>query len=144
MDCSLAKPLGAWDSPGKNSEVGSHSLVQGSNLGLLHSRQILYSLRNFVHLRKRREEAVAATFTLVGPELKSQTLQTAPRHLSFGSSKALGVSLPKAGPLRSYLPVSSAAHLPHPGPSHRMTLLWLGDLGTAKKSRGSPQWPQES
>ena len=79
---------------------------------------------------------MAATFTLVGPELKSQTLKAAPRHLSFGPSKALGVSLPKAGPLHSYLR--------HPGPSHRMMLLWLGDLETAKKSRGSPQWPQES
>ena len=36
-----------WNSPGKNSGVGCHSLVQrifltqGSNLGLLHCRQIL-------------------------------------------------------------------------------------------------------
>ena len=40
-----------WDSPGKNTGVGSHSLLQGifltqgSNLGLLHCRQILYCLR---------------------------------------------------------------------------------------------------
>ena len=39
-----------WDSPGKNTGVGCHSLLQGifltqgSNLGLLHCRQILYSL----------------------------------------------------------------------------------------------------
>ena len=39
-----------WNSPGKNTEVGSHSLLQGifttqrSNLGLLHCRQILYCL----------------------------------------------------------------------------------------------------
>ena len=37
-----------WDSPGKNTGVGSHSLLQGIfltqglNLGLLHGRQILY------------------------------------------------------------------------------------------------------
>ena len=36
-----------WDSPGKNTGVGCHSLLQGvfltqgSNLGLLHCRQIL-------------------------------------------------------------------------------------------------------
>ena len=36
-----------WDSPGKNTGVGCHSLlysifpIQGSNLGLLHCRQIL-------------------------------------------------------------------------------------------------------
>ena len=39
-----------WNSPGKNIRVGSHSLLQGIfltqglNLGLLHCRQILYSL----------------------------------------------------------------------------------------------------
>ena len=39
-----------WDSPGKNTGVGSHSLLQGifltqgSNLCLLHCRQILYHL----------------------------------------------------------------------------------------------------
>ena len=38
------------DSPGKNTGVGSHTLLQGifltqgSNLGLLHYRQILYHL----------------------------------------------------------------------------------------------------
>ena len=39
-----------WNSPGKNTGVGCHSLLQGifptqgSNLGLLHYRQILYHL----------------------------------------------------------------------------------------------------
>ena len=39
-----------WDSPGNNTGVGSHSLLQpifpmqGSNLGLLLCRQILYHL----------------------------------------------------------------------------------------------------
>ena len=38
--------LSPWDSPGKNTLVGSHYLLgtQGSNLGLLHCRQILYCL----------------------------------------------------------------------------------------------------
>ena len=41
-----------WNSPGKNTTVGCHSLLhstfpsQGSNLGLLHCRQILYHLSN--------------------------------------------------------------------------------------------------
>ena len=30
-----------WDSPGKNSGMGSHSLLQELNPGLLHCRQIL-------------------------------------------------------------------------------------------------------
>ena len=39
-----------WNSPGKNAEVSSHSLLQGIlptqglNLGLLHCKQILYCL----------------------------------------------------------------------------------------------------
>ena len=39
-----------WDSPGKSTGAGSHSvlqgilLTQGSDLGLLHCRQILYCL----------------------------------------------------------------------------------------------------
>ena len=42
--------LRPWDSPGKSTRVGCHSLLQGifltqeSNLGLLHYRQILYHL----------------------------------------------------------------------------------------------------
>ena len=41
-----------WNSPGKNTGVGSHSLLQGIflrqglNLGLLHQRQILYCVSN--------------------------------------------------------------------------------------------------
>ena len=43
-----ARLLCPWDSPGKNTGVGSLSLLQwifptqGSNLGLLHCRQVLY------------------------------------------------------------------------------------------------------
>ena len=50
MDYSPARLLCPWNSPGKNTEVGSHSLLQrilltqGSNLGLLHCRRTLYHL----------------------------------------------------------------------------------------------------
>ena len=51
MDCGLgATVLYPWDSSGKNTGVGSHSLLQGifltqgSNLGLPHCRQTLYHL----------------------------------------------------------------------------------------------------
>ena len=51
IDCSLpARFLCLWNSPGKNTGLGSHSLLQGifltqgSNQGLLHCRQILYHL----------------------------------------------------------------------------------------------------
>ena len=45
-----ARLLCPWNSPGRNTGVGSHSLLQGifptqgSNPGLLHCRQIVYSL----------------------------------------------------------------------------------------------------
>ena len=51
MDCMQpARLLCPWNSPGKNTRVGSHSLLQGifqtqgSNPGLLHCKQILYCL----------------------------------------------------------------------------------------------------
>ena len=61
MDYRPSRLLCSWNSPGKNTRVGSHSLLQrifptqGSNLGLSHCRQILYHLshqgRSFVVLR---------------------------------------------------------------------------------------------
>ena len=50
MDCSLPGSSVHGDSPGKNTEVGFHALLQGifpnqgSNPGLLHCGQILYHL----------------------------------------------------------------------------------------------------
>jgi len=50
MDCSLPGSSVHGDSPGKNTGVGFHTLLQGvfltqgSNPGLLHCRQILYCL----------------------------------------------------------------------------------------------------
>ena len=52
-DCSLPVSSCPWNSPGKNTGVGSHSLLngffptQGSNPGLLQCRQILYHLHFF-------------------------------------------------------------------------------------------------
>jgi len=50
MDCSLPGSSVHGDSPGKNTGVGCHALLQGifptqgSNLGLPYCRQILYCL----------------------------------------------------------------------------------------------------
>ena len=47
MDCSRLRLLSAWNSPGKNTRVGSHSLLQEisptqeSNSDLLHCKQTL-------------------------------------------------------------------------------------------------------
>ena len=52
MDGSPTRLLCPWDSPGKNTWVGSHFLLQGIfltqglNLGLLHCRQTLYCLNH--------------------------------------------------------------------------------------------------
>ena len=49
-DCSLPRSSVAWNSPGKNTGEGSHSLfqgifpIQGLNPGFPHCRQILYCL----------------------------------------------------------------------------------------------------
>ena len=50
MDYTRQAPWSPWDSPGKNTRVGCHSLLQGIfltqrlNPGLLHCRLILYRL----------------------------------------------------------------------------------------------------
>ena len=61
MDCSPARLLRPWNSPGKNTGVGCHSflqgnfLTQGSNPGLRHCRQILYcSSHQGNHLSQQR------------------------------------------------------------------------------------------
>ena len=57
-----------WDSPGKNTGVGCHSLpqriflTQGSNPGLLHCRQILCHLSYREDVRKKTH----AKFSVVG------------------------------------------------------------------------------
>ena len=54
-----ARLLCPWNSPGKNTGVGCHSLLQrifltqGSNPGLLHCRQILYH-RSYRYINKRQ------------------------------------------------------------------------------------------
>ena len=60
LDCNLlARLLCPWDSPGKNTGVGSHSLFQGifpthgSNLGLLNCRQTVYCLSHQQALLRR-------------------------------------------------------------------------------------------
>ena len=58
VDC-VARFLCPWDSVGKNTGVGCHFLLQGilltqgSNLGLLHCRQILYHLSHQGNRKKR-------------------------------------------------------------------------------------------
>ena len=56
-----ARLLSPWDSPGKNTGVGCHALLQGvfltqgSNPGLLHCRQILYPWTTYEAHGKHRE-----------------------------------------------------------------------------------------
>ena len=60
MDCIAHQPPleEEWNSPGKNSGVGSHSLLQGIflsqelNRGLLHCRQIRYRLSHHMFTKK--------------------------------------------------------------------------------------------
>ena len=62
MDCS--SPGSLWDSPGKSTGVGCQGLLQGifltqgSNLGLLHRKQILY------HLSQQGSPSVVNTSTV--------------------------------------------------------------------------------
>ena len=55
MDCSSPGSSVHGESPGKNTGVGCHFRLQGSNLSLLHWRQILYHLS---HRGSRRPTSI--------------------------------------------------------------------------------------
>ena len=69
-----------WNSPGKNTGVGHHSLLQGifptqgSNLGLLHCRRILYCLShhelNFILQMKWRPSEISSQPVSIGSRIK--------------------------------------------------------------------------
>ena len=69
MDCSLLGSSVHGDSPGKNTGVGCHALlqgifpIQGFNPGLLHCRQILYYLS---HQEKPKNIRVSSLYLLQG------------------------------------------------------------------------------
>ena len=65
-DWLFETPWTIWNSPAQKNGVRSHSLLQGSNPGLLHSRQILYHLShqgspyiNYTSLNLSSEKALA-------------------------------------------------------------------------------------
>ena len=68
MDCRLPGSS-PWHSPGKNTRVGCHFLLwgifptQGSNLGLLHCRQLLYHLSHEVGPKCQAEGGIQALTT---------------------------------------------------------------------------------
>ena len=94
-----ARLLYPWDSPGKNTGVGYHSLLQGSNLSLLHCRQILYHLshqgspKSKVTLNPIPKNAILGATQnlslLLGPELTSPIAQDS-GHSGSGDRDAAG------------------------------------------------------
>ena len=65
MDCSPPGSSVHEDSPGKDTGVGCHALLQGSNLGLLHCRRSLYRL-------SYQEAPVGALFSRGASQLVAQ------------------------------------------------------------------------
>ena len=71
-----------WDSPGKNTGVGCHALLQEifqtqeSNSGLLHCRQILYRLSN---LESRKSQVNATQFPNSRGSGPQKTVSIGPR-----------------------------------------------------------------
>ena len=77
MDCKPTRLLCSWDSPGKNTGVGCHALLQGvfltqgsnpCHLRLLHCRQILYPLSHL--LRDLPYYISMSVLTLISKENK--------------------------------------------------------------------------
>ena len=89
----LARLLCPWNSPGKNPGVGCHALLQGIfptqrlNLGLLHCRQIPYSLSHQGNPRQRlKVSKTSSTFANIRVSSASLSLSYFSRILFFFSS----------------------------------------------------------
>ena len=90
-----------WNSPGKNTGVGCHSLLhgifptQGSNRGFLHCRQILYRLRQLNASPKSHHHSVSfsnvstSSVRLLG-HLPGATARKPCQQLPLGSAACLG------------------------------------------------------
>ena len=84
-----------WDSPGKNTGVGGHFLLQGifstqgSNLGLLHRRQILYYLCHQGSLKWKvegKELKGIYTEVVISTKPSGETVNVETSHFSKGTS----------------------------------------------------------
>ena len=117
----LTRVLCPWNSPGKNTEVGCHSILQGlfpsqgSNLDLLHCRKILYHLS---------QQVVCYCF------LKNQLSFSPESHwrgvhwTSSSISSSWILVLQSYSRSRNWEPQSLAPNLP-PGSSHKSCSLEL-------------------
>ena len=92
MDCSPARLLSPWDSPGKDTGVGGHVLLQGifPNLGLRHCRQILYQLSHPSHPQNPAGSAdvlsrpvLRKAVVMMATECSTPSLGTGPVHRPF-------------------------------------------------------------
>ena len=103
MDCSLSGSSVHGDSPGKNTEVGCHVLLQGifptqgSNPGLLHCRRILYKLSHQGSLRILDQVPIPSPGDLPDPGIKlgSPALQvdSSPPELPGKPINLLGIAI---------------------------------------------------
>ena len=87
-ELSSTRLLCPWNSPGKNTGVGFHFLLQrifptqGSNLGLLHWRQILYLLSHKGSLVIRTHMAIKATMTKEEANCQASAFSSVLSHLN--------------------------------------------------------------
>ena len=105
-----ARLLCRWDSPGKNTGVGSHALlqgifpIQGSNLGLPHCRRILYCLSHKGSIINN-----ILLYTIQG--IKNLSLPYC--YCSAPLSSTISLSLPNLCPLSwQYYPTISSSAAP--------------------------------
>ena len=105
-----------WDSPGKNTGVGCHSLLlgifptQGSKPGLLYCRQILYCLS---HQESPQYILIHTIRVKVKVKLLSRVrLFATPWTVAYQAPPSIGFSRQEYW---SGVPLPSPGYLPHPG-----------------------------
>ena len=117
MDYSLGRLLCPWDSPGKNTGVGSHYHlqgifpIQGLNPGILHHRRILYHL---CHWKSHKQYGTRKPYTgcRIFFCLDSQKRQSC--SLSFLGCSCSCTWSPSLGTISLSWPLSLAPTSTHP------------------------------
>ena len=96
----LARFLCPWNSPGKNTRVGSHSLLQeifptqGLNPGLPHGRQIFYHLSHQMETSRTRCIRIHTRYIPAAAAAAAESLQSCPTLCDPRDSSPPGTPVP--------------------------------------------------
>ena len=134
MDCSSPGSSVFWDSPGKNTGVACHALLQRifptqvSNLGLPHCRKILYCLSYRRNAKILKWVAIPSPGYLPDPGIVRgpPELQLDSCQLSYqGSPRGIGTIKQICKLVKEHLIVQASRTLPRPDKNRFWPTAWI-------------------